>query len=187
MTMFETLDSDAFEHAYGGIRHSVFRVSTCFDSPFANSSWPILLLPRGELRLSEVDFFALAEAAKSVGDDRCVIAFAEEMSAEEHYAVVIPWDLPTFHSLRQETNLGILHAHLFGRSGKWGVVSYWDLCFCVGGDGEFLKTFIRKAGGEASLRDRFLEFVKEEWKQEWIIDVRSRERILALAGWSLKQ
>ena len=184
LELFKKLSAEEFISMYGPIHDSIFRECEMPDFPFVNRDWEIVLLPCGELNFeNKVDFIALMQAGKSMGDREVVITdfpvrkrvfdpeHVEKVRQElgdkvifktEPEYVIIPWDPEVMDRVTHST-LGFLDTHLFGRSTTWGVVSYWDHYFAVGGNPEFMELFTQKAGGRVALKERFLDYAVSGW------------------------
>ncbi len=132
------------------------------ETPFKNKEWRIVLLPDGEMRFGDVDLLALIQAAHAMGDKEIVI-----LNFDEPNQAILPLDYDVIHKAgyppSSYSSFGMFDSYLFGRSGTWGIVSYFDSFFCVGGNKEFMDVFIRKAGGEQALKERFIEYMNTEW------------------------
>jgi hypothetical protein len=174
---------------YGSIHDSIFRKDGSLEAPFLSSNWEVVLLPYGELRFSDVDFFALMQAAESIGSKKFIITSAEDYGksfSPPLESIELPWDRELLNEVRNVTVLGIFDSHIFDQSGIWGVVSYWDHYFCVGGDETFMDLFTRKAGGRVALKERFLEYAKS---LDWYVTGNAQKRevfknkILKSVGW----
>lgn len=87
-----------------------------------------------------------------------IITFGTE-SPEQ---AIVPLNYESLYHAGNST-FWMFESYLFGRSGTWGIVSYFDSFFCVGGNKEFIDVFIRKAGGQQALKERFLEYMNTVW------------------------
>ncbi|MBI3621121.1 MAG: hypothetical protein HY208_02900 [Nitrospirae bacterium] len=180
---------DEFIERYKALHDAIFK-QQCYlpDFPFINQTWQVALLPYGELKFSDIDFYALMQAAQSGGDQEIIITdvdtlpiiYQKPVLSPHRKSVKIYWNKEDLDRLSHEIFFGHFDAHVFGCSGTWGVVSYWDNCFCVGGSPAFMDVFIRKAGGMQALKERFLDYANNIW-EFGSEDV--KKKTLALAGW----
>lgn len=201
---FRKISREEFLEKYAALHDSIFRFRDYGprfeyflpELPFVNKDWEVMLLPYGELMFEEVDLLALMQAALAVGDHGLIIICADEnrkgvlippgkTEAEGtpvvfEQGVTLRWDPEALKQARSKSDVGIMDSHLFGQSGTWGVVSYSDYCFCVGGDEKFMDLFTRKAGGRSALKERFLDYNKALP----MISDDLREKILARVGWN---
>jgi len=196
---FRKISREEFLEKYAALHDRIFRFREYGppswsrflpELPFVNKDWEVALLSYGGLLFEDVDFLALMQAALAVGDRELVIICAKEDRGEAEsegkpivleQGVALPWDRQTLREIRGKTIVSIYDSHLFGQSGTWGVVSYDDYCFCVGGDEKFMDLFTRKAGGRSALKERFLDYNKDFPN---MIDADLREKILARVGWN---
>lgn len=194
---FRKISREEFLQKYAALHDSIFRFREYGprnehflpEIPFVNKDWEVALLSYGGLLFEDVDFLALMQAALAVGDRELVIICAKEDRGEAEsegkpivleQGVVLPWDREALLEAYGKSIVSIFDSHLFGRSGTWGVVSYHDYCFCVGGDEKFMDLFTRKAGGRSALKERFLDYNKALP----MISDDLREKILARVGWN---
>lgn len=120
------------------------------------------------------------QGAQIVGDKDLIITASDTIPPHQ-CNVIVPWDRQLLEKIRRSSILGHLDTHLFGRSGKWGVASYWDNYFIVAGANDFMDLFARKAGGSSAIKARFLEYSREDWP---IRDTELKKRILTKIGWN---
>lgn len=203
---FRKISREEFLEKYVSLHDSIFKYREYGppswgrflpEFPFVNQDWEIVLLPYGELMFEDIDFFALMQATQAIGDYECIIIYAKENlkavirppgKAESEgspivieQGVILSWNPDVLkRELAEKSWATILDSHLFGQSGTWGVVSYDDYCFCVGGDEKFMDLFTRKAGGRSALKERFLDYNKALP----MISDDLREKILARVGWN---
>lgn len=150
-----------FQDEFGTLFNSNFILNAFLpEIPFKNREWKIALLPYGEMNFQEVDLLALIQAIQAIGDKEVIIVTFDTESPEQ---AVVPLDYESLYQIRYPTSFGMFESYLFGRSGTWGIVSYYDSWFCVGGNNNFMDLFARKAGGNQALKERFLEYMNTEW------------------------
>ena len=178
--MIRKLSKEDFLTTYGPLHESIFKNSSQPDFPFVSKDWEVALLPYGELEFADVDFFALMQSSLEMADNELIITVFET-SPPHQDNVVISWDKETLTQVRNSF-FGNFCCHLFGRSGTWGVASYWDDSFWVGGSNKFMELFTRKAGGRFSLKERFLDFARTQWR----LPKDLQKVVLSTVGWRNK-
>jgi len=196
--LFQYISKDKFLKKYATLHDSIFSFreyghpsrGRCLPQlPFVKKKWEAVLLPYGELMFEDIDFTALTYSAQTVGDRELIIIIAEKdrdaiydgkpIIGEQ--GVCLHWDQESIMQVRDDSDASFLNSHLFGLSGTWGIVSYDDYCFCVGGNKKFMELFTQKAGGRVAIKERFFEFNRDIPE---MIDDELREEIYTSVGWN---
>jgi hypothetical protein len=157
--LFQNIAREDFLRDWRSLHDSLFLPKPIPEFPFVMESWEVILLPHldgAELKFSEVDFLALMQTAIGEGDREFIVTDFDTIPPYQE-AVRVQWLPAALEEVTYSTELGILDTHIFGLSGEWGIVSYWDHYFAMGAGSTFMATFINRAGGKRALRERFLE------------------------------
>lgn len=177
MGKIESLGPEKFETRFGNLFRTIFCGLTARRSSFCDSSWGAVLL-RTNLNLEQRDFEALVAGVRQVGDDQLVLSDVETLPPHQD-ARIVRCEREAFDTARMGSFLGHVDTVMFGPSGRWGAICSPEYTM-LAGDGEFMTTFLRAAGGREALHLIFLEYVARD------IDI-SREfgtKLLSEVGWT---
>lgn len=176
--MIRRIDPQMFVADYGMVHCSIFSGRSVEFHPFENLDWKILLVPGG-VNIERDVFDALASMAWLQGDAECCITDFETIPPHQE-SVAVGW---SFHEFRGALGtyplLHTVDVHLFGKSGSWGMICYYDDFSCMGLDPRIAEIFTDQLGGEEIVKQRFLRFSEENW----FIDGRDKAKLLRCVGW----
>lgn len=168
-----------FESLYGSQYRLLFVGWAETESPFRNRDWLEVLLPNAALSFEDLEFAALADAAKSMGD----VEFAATTmnSVPEHaIAIVGLWDQARATKLEAESQIDLLDYAILGKSARWGAVAYYEGFTRVSGDAAFMTRFLASLNGVENARRRFQRYAEEEWRH---VSADYKRKVMNSIGW----
>lgn len=163
------------------IHERVFSGNDADENPFRDRTWKLVLLTGG-LALELEAFESLAKEAVRVGDSGVVVVDPQEKFANEE-PIVLGWELSCFEEVDYGTVYGHIEAHVFGRSGRWGLVTSPETFAVLGGEKTLVDEFLKGAGGEQSVRANFLRSAEAGEIGFGEAGKRYIERLLEMVGW----
>jgi len=101
------------------VHEAIFSGRPPNDKPFRDPNWERILLPHG-FNMDDDVFDALSAAGRAEGDLDIVITDAEVIPVDM-WAVGLSWSREALDEIGSGARYGFVTAHLFGRSGSWGV------------------------------------------------------------------
>lgn len=121
---------------------------------FRVASWTKVVISAGRDMLPE-QYAALARAAQERGDDAYAVV---DVETEPPFQVsaFLPWDLEKHYDAWTQTSLVGLDAHMFGRSGSWGVHCAYDGYSILGGEQDVMDRVLADIGTPDYLWEQFL-------------------------------
>jgi len=167
---------------YKQLHDSIFSGRLVYQRPFQSLDWDLILIP-GRQRFGVEFSDALEKAGRGCGDHNVIVTDFEPATATPHqYSIVMEWDSKAFWEIGRELPCLIsTNYHVFGRSGQWGMICYFDDFSCVGGTESFMQTITGQLGGKDTLRQQFLDHAQQEG---WLLTNELVQQILAAAGWN---
>jgi len=173
---YRKIDSETFETVLRRIHDGVFSGRHAHEGPFRNADWEIFLLPY-EMNMEQDTFGAISQTAQRLRDNELIIKDFDVHPPE--LPIAVPWDWQVLEEIQGATDLALVESHGFGRSGCWGLVWTKDDFSCLGGEESFMNTVAELLGGRDKIRERFFNFVTEEWQ----IPEEFKRKILQMVGW----
>ncbi|MBI5854035.1 MAG: hypothetical protein HZB35_02150 [Nitrospirae bacterium] len=178
--MISKISLAEFSEKYKLVHDAIFSGRSVFQMPFEHLEWDYVILP-GRIHIADDILQALASAAIHCGDI-CFIATSCEadMAMPHEDSIVGSWEADRFGEIDDVAPvLSSTDNHVFGKSGRWGMIRYYDDFSCVGGDKGFMEIFLGSLGGRDTLKERFRRFDSEGW----YIDKDYKSKILRSVGW----
>jgi hypothetical protein len=174
------ISHEEFAAKYKGLHDSIFSGRLVNQHPFEHLDWEMVLVAGG-IRIEENIFNALAKAAMKSGDSELIITDCEAPMVAPHQAnYLLEWDYNSFRKLCKDSDLiGRVDTHLFGQSGEWGMVCYYDDFSCLGCAASFMDVFSAVLGGRNALKEMFFHYNTEGW----FLDEDIKREILRSVGW----
>jgi hypothetical protein len=173
----ELLGSEQFEKRFGNLFRSVYCGIAARRSSFCNTDWKSVLLRTG-LHFDKHNFDAISAGALRVSDSQMILSDIDTLPPHQ-YARVIFCNWESLDSGCHGTCLYTVNTAVFGSSGHWGAICNPEYTVLAGVD-NFMSEYLRIAGGEDRIRERFREYV--DWCEGNLPGMHIRER-LGDIGW----
>lgn len=179
---YRQIPYDVYRQEWLKVHEAIFSGRPPNDKPFRDPNWEGILLPHG-FNMDDDVFDALSAAGRAEGDLDIMITDAEVIPVDM-WAVGLSWSREALDEIGSGARYGFVTAHLFGRSGSWGVArDDEDDFLCVGGTGKFMGTLVAALGGRSVVRDRFLRYAVEDLQAP----VEYRDKLLDSVGWRISR
>lgn len=181
--MIEQIPRQKFLASFKTLHDSIFSVRMVHQKPFECANWELALIP-GNHHYPKDFVLAFRTAVQSCGDAIVLATDCEAAMAPLHQESVCV-GLDDFSSFWQIDRVGTVLAsgdnHLFGISGKWGMIRYYDNFSCIGGEPVFMKCLYDSLGGKNALKQHFLDFNAEGG---WQVDEDWKKQVIESIGWN---
>ena len=179
--MIRKLSRQEFIDRYKKAHDSVFSGREVMARPFEHLEWEFVLVP-GRMHIPSEVMSAIREGAQVCGDQDIIISDCEApMTLPHHETVLLSIDdQHSFWEIGEVAPMvNAVDSHVFGPSGRWGMIRYYEDFSCVGGERLFMSCFLERLGGREAVKDRFLRFNEEGWA----IDDDYKKQLLKTVGW----
>lgn len=182
--MIEEIPEDLFKVKYKLVHDSIFSGRPVDKQPFQDATWSKVLLPM-KVFFGSPYTMAIAESAKICGDEFVIVTECEAAMARPHKVSALGYWTPNILDEidRAFPTLNAVDNDVFGPTGSWGMIRYYDDYSCIAGKDVFMESLVSKLGGIEQVRAEFIQYCKDLFP----LDYEFVDKLLASVDWDGSQ